>query len=49
MVLEVVSHHCCGQDWNFSLKLSGHHKYAKKPLQASGGACGIKSYLLRVC
>lgn len=30
MMLEVISHHCCGQDWNFSLKLSGHCKYAKK-------------------
>lgn len=30
MVLEVIPDHCCGKDWNFSLKLSAHHKYAKK-------------------
>lgn len=29
-------YHCCGQDWNFSLKLSGHHKYAKK---TTAGLC----------
>lgn len=30
MVLEVIPDHCCGKDWNFSLKLSAYHKYAKK-------------------
>lgn len=29
MVLEVISH-CCGLDWNFSLKFSGHQKKKKK-------------------